>query len=73
MLEMINQPISIHWETASIYVQLAIHCKKTMGEWGEGGGAKKNITFKFTCFIYTEKCIFCLERVVRNYFSWCYI
>lgn len=38
MLEMINQPISIHWETASIYVQLAIHCKKTMGE---GGGAKK--------------------------------
>lgn len=28
MLEMINQPISIHWETASIYVQLAIHRKK---------------------------------------------
>lgn len=41
MLEMINQPISIHWETASIYVQLAIHCKKTMGEWGEGGELKK--------------------------------
>lgn len=36
MLEMINQPISIHWETASIYVQLAIHRKKTMG----GGGKK---------------------------------
>lgn len=36
MLEMINQPISIHWETASIYVQLAIHRKKTMG-----GGKKK--------------------------------
>lgn len=41
MLEMINQPISIHWETASIYVQLAINCKKTMGEWGGVGGAKK--------------------------------
>lgn len=52
MLEMINQSISIHWETASIHVQLAIHCKKTMG------GELKKI---------------CLERVVRNYFSWCYI
>lgn len=39
MLEMINQPISIHWETASIYVQLAIHRKKTIG----GGGVKKKI------------------------------
>lgn len=38
MLEMINQSISIHWETASIHVQLAIHCKKTMG-----GGVKKNL------------------------------
>lgn len=47
MLEMINQPISIHWETASIYVQLAIHRKKTMG------GVKKNkkFTFKFRCLL----------------------
>lgn len=49
MLEMINQPISIHWETASIYVQLAIHRKKTMG-----GGSKKinkKFTFKFRCLL----------------------